>query len=71
MDELSRLAGSPYAFVLKYVRRRPLSHIAIVSAVLAAVACSITTQYGVKYLVDALAGPGGSHLVWLAFFSGT
>lgn len=67
MDELSRLAGRPYAFVLKYVRRRPLAHIAIVSAVLAAVACSITTQYGVKYLVDALAGPGGSHLVWFAF----
>jgi ATP-binding cassette subfamily B protein len=67
MDELSRLAGRPFAFIFKYVRRRPLAHIAIVFAVLAAVACSITTQYGVKYLVDALAGPEGSHLVWLAF----
>ena len=39
----------------------------IVSAVLGAVACSVSTQYGVKFLVDALsAGPAqrrayGSH----------
>jgi ATP-binding cassette subfamily B protein len=67
MDELSRLAGRPYAFILRYARRRALSHGVIVAAVLAAVACSITTQYGVKYLVDALTGSGQSHLVWLAF----
>jgi len=67
MDELSRLAGRPYAFIFRYARRRALSHGVIVSAVLAAVACSITTQYGVKYLVDALTGSGQSHAVWLAF----
>ena len=55
MEELSSLAGRPYAFMLRYVRRRALSHAAIVTAVLGAVACSITTQYGVKYLVDTLA----------------
>lgn len=67
MDQLSRLAGRPYAFIFRYVRRRALSHTAIVAAVLAAVACSITTQYGVKYLVDALAGSDQSRAVWFAF----
>jgi ATP-binding cassette subfamily B protein len=67
MDELSSLARRPYAFMLRYVRRRALSHAAIVTAVLGAVACSITTQYGVKYLVDTLAMPNGANAVWLAF----
>ena len=40
----------------------------IVAAVLAAVFCSVTTQYGVKYLVDQLAiGPATSHGIWFAF----
>jgi ATP-binding cassette subfamily B protein len=67
MDELSRLAGRPYAFIFRYVRHRAMSHIAIFAAVLGAVACSITTQYGVKYLVDVLSGPARSDAVWLAF----
>ena len=65
MDELTRLADRPLAFIFRYVRHRAPSHIAIVAAVLVAVACSITTQYGVKYLIDALAG--SSHSVWIAF----
>jgi ATP-binding cassette subfamily B protein len=67
MDELSRLAGRPYAFIFRYVQHRALSHFAIFAAVLGAVACSITTQYGVKYLVDVLSDPARSHAVWLAF----
>ena len=67
MDELSSLAGRPYAFMLRYVRRRALSHAAILAAVLGAVACSVTTQYGVKYLVDALSAPNGANAVWVAF----
>jgi ATP-binding cassette, subfamily B, bacterial len=68
MDHLSDLADRPYAFIFRYVRRRALSHMAIIAAVLAAVACSITTQYGVKYLVDALSGSGSvSGTVWFAF----
>jgi ATP-binding cassette subfamily B protein len=65
MDELTRLAGRPLSFIFRYVRHRAPSHVVIVAAVLGAVACSITTQYGVKYLVDALAGDPGK--VWLAF----
>jgi ATP-binding cassette subfamily B protein len=67
MDELSSFAHRPYAFMLRYARHRSFSHVAIVAAVLGAVACSITTQYGVKYLVDALASPDGASKVWFAF----
>src|ERR1700756_399325 len=68
MDQLSGYAHRPFPFVLRYLRRRPASHIAILTAVVAAVACSVGTQYGVKSLVDCLAGGlnrAGS--VWLAF----
>src|SRR5213075_2661210 len=45
-----------------------VSHAVILAAVLAAVGCSVTTQYGVKYLVDALAaGSTAAHGIWLAF----
>ena len=68
MDQLSGYAHRPFPFVLRYLRRRPASHLAILTAVIAAVACSVGTQYGVKSLVDCLAGginrAGG---VWLAF----
>lgn len=68
MDEASRYADRPFAFIFRYVRLRFLSHTVILIAVLAAVGCSVTTQYGVKYLVDTLAaGPTAAHGVWLAF----
>src|ERR1700722_10046108 len=66
-DDLSRYGHRPYAFIARYLRRRPISHAAILAAVTAAVVCSVTTQYGVKFLVDTLAaGPQGS-VIWLAF----
>ena len=44
------------------------AHLVILTAVIAAVACSVGTQYGVKYLVDSLsAGPAHAGGVWLAF----
>jgi ATP-binding cassette subfamily B protein len=67
MDGLSSYAERPIAFLLRYVRRRMLAHAAILVAVLGAVACSVSTQYGVKFLVDTLsAGPRGN-AVWIAF----
>jgi ATP-binding cassette subfamily B protein len=68
MDQLSGYAHRPFPFVLRYLRHRPAAHLAILTAVIAAVACSVGTQYGVKSLVDCLAGGldrAGS--VWLAF----
>jgi ATP-binding cassette subfamily B protein len=68
MDNLSGYARRPFALVLRYLRRRLASHVVILTAVVAAVACSVGTQYGVKSLVDSLAaGPSRGGGVWLAF----
>jgi ATP-binding cassette, subfamily B, bacterial len=68
MDNLSGYAHRPLPFVLRYLRQRLASHLVIVTSVVAAVACSVGTQYGVKYLVDGLsAGPSRAGTVWLAF----
>jgi ATP-binding cassette subfamily B protein len=68
MDSLSGYAHRPLAFVLRYLRQRLAPHVVIGSCVVAAVACSVGTQYGVKHLVDCLAaGPARAGSVWLAF----
>jgi ATP-binding cassette subfamily B protein len=68
MDNLSGYANRPLSFVLRYLRQRLASHVVIVASVVAAVACSVGTQYGVKFLVDGLsAGPARAGSVWLAF----
>ena len=68
MDNLSGYVRRPFPFVLRYLRRRRAAHVVIVSAVAAAVACSVGTQYGVKNLVDSLtAGSSQANSVWLAF----
>jgi ATP-binding cassette, subfamily B, bacterial len=68
MDNLSGYAHRPLPFVLRYLRQRLTSHSVILTCVVAAAACSIGTQYGVKYLVDSLtAGPSHAGGVWLAF----
>ena len=67
MDLLTDYAKRPVSFLLRYVRQRKLAHGAILFAVVAAVGCSVSTQYGVKFLVDTLSvGPGGN-AVWIAF----
>lgn len=68
MDDFSGYANRPFAFVMRYCRRRLASHVAILLCVVTAVVCSVGTQYGVKSLVDALT-QGGAHsgAVWLAF----
>jgi ATP-binding cassette subfamily B protein len=68
IDDLCRFGTRPLAFIARYLRRRIVSHAFIVAAVLAAVGCSVTTQYGVKTLVDALASSArGTNAVWFAF----
>jgi ATP-binding cassette, subfamily B, bacterial len=70
VGNLSRFADRPFAFFAHYVRMRPISHALVAAAVLAAVGCSVGTQYGVRLLVDALSGPGREHpgQVWTAFW---
>lgn len=68
MDNLSRYATRPFAFVARYLRRRWVSHAVILVAVTMAVFCSVAAQYGVKFLVDALAaGPDRGNGIWMAF----
>jgi ATP-binding cassette subfamily B protein len=53
--------------MFRYIAMRPRTHAVILVAVLAAVTCSVATQYGVKYLVDVLSGTSPAHYVWYAF----
>ena len=66
MADLCGYANRPLAFIFRYVRLRPFSHAVILAAVLSAVACSVSTQYGVKHLVDVLSN-GTNAGVWTAF----
>ena len=71
MDNACRYADRPIAFVARYVMVRPIAHAVIIIAVLAAVGCSVGAQYGIKVLVDTLAGGlyGGTNTAdaWLGF----
>src|SRR5579872_1793540 len=67
MDDFCRYARRPLAFMFRYVRLRPGSHLSILTGVVVAVACSVGTQYGVKFLVDALSGNHAANDVWVAF----
>jgi ATP-binding cassette subfamily B protein len=42
------------SFLGRYVRRRLLSHLIVLAAMLGAVGCSVGSQYAVKHLVDVL-----------------
>ncbi|ACA20874.1 ABC transporter related [Methylobacterium sp. 4-46] len=64
MDDLCAYAERPWAFVARYLRRRVVPHAAIVVSVLAAVACSVSTQYGLKGVVDALGKGPQSGEIW-------
>jgi len=67
-DDLCQYADRPLAFLTRYVRARPLSHAVILIAVLCAVGFSVSTQYGVKFLVDTLSGgPQSGKSPWPAF----
>jgi ATP-binding cassette subfamily B protein len=66
---LSKLRGRPLSFLFRYVRRHAIGHAAVLLAVLIAVTCSVTTQFGMKHLIDVVSmGPDtGAKFVWLAF----
>jgi ATP-binding cassette subfamily B protein len=66
MDEFSRYAEKPWSFCARFIARRPYAHAAILVAVVAAVACSVSTQYGVKALVDALTDSSKPGAAWSA-----
>jgi len=65
MNDLCRWSKRPLAYLWHYVTLRPKSHAFILCAVVVAVGCSVSTQYGVKFLVDSLTTQ--SHSIWVAF----
>lgn len=68
MDDICTFTSRPVAFLARYVKQRPVPHGLILAAVIAAVTCSVGAQYGVKMLVDTLAGAGVAATgVWIAF----
>ena len=67
MDDLCRYARRPVAFLLRYVKLQPVSHLIILTCVLGAVGFSVSTQYAIKFLVDCLSkGTPGQTNPWYA-----
>jgi ATP-binding cassette, subfamily B, bacterial len=68
MDDICAFTRRPLAFLAHYIKGRAAAHGFILAAVLAAVTCSVGAQYGVKMLVDSLAGASVEiAAVWIAF----
>ncbi len=51
------LSHRPVAFMFRYVRGHALAHVVVLLSVVAAVACSVGSQYAIKHLVDTLTRP--------------
>jgi ATP-binding cassette subfamily B protein len=54
MNDFCKWRERPITFLWHYIKQRPVPHAIILCAVVAAVACSVSTQYGLKILVDAM-----------------
>lgn len=65
--DLTQFARRPLAFMVHYVRIRPVTHFFIILSVLAAVGCSVGSQYAIKTLVDVLSSPDAKTMIWWAF----
>ncbi|VEF10901.1 ABC transporter-like protein [Pseudomonas fluorescens] len=61
------LPATASAFLWRYVRVRPLHFSAMLSLVIGAACCAVAVQYGMKLLVDAMAGESQADQVWQAF----
>jgi ATP-binding cassette subfamily B protein len=65
------LAGmGPFRFLFHYVRRHPVGHAVVLVSVLLAVVAAVSTQYGLKYLIDIVShGPNAAteSAVWVGF----
>ncbi len=68
MSDVSQYTNRPVAFTFRFVRQRWVAHAVILAAVLAAVGCSVSTQYGIKFLVDAMSSENvATPRLWSAF----
>ena len=66
---LSGLRGRPFAFLFRYIALHPIGHSVVLVSVLLAVVCSVSTDFGMKHLIDviSLGREAGAPLVWIAF----
>jgi len=66
--DLTRFRHRPIAFLWRYVLQNRVGHAVVLASVITAVVASVSTQYGMKTLIDAVSkGPGGGGNVWGAF----
>jgi ATP-binding cassette subfamily B protein len=68
-DGFTALRGRPLAFLFSYILRHPAGHLTVLLSVIVAVTCSVSTQYGMKYLIDIVASgqEAAGNKVWTAF----
>jgi len=66
---LARLRAKPMAFLFRYIGLHPIGHAIVLTAVLIAVGCSVSTQFAMKHLIDvvSMGRESGATLVWSAF----
>jgi ATP-binding cassette subfamily B protein len=65
---LLRYRGRPLGFLLHYVRGHAAAHTIVLTSVVLAVMASVSTQYGLKRVIDVVSrGHDGSNAVWWAF----
>ncbi len=67
-EELSGMG--PFRFLFHYVRRHPIGHAVVLVSVVLAVVAAVSTQYGLKYLIDIVShGPSSAteSAVWIGF----
>jgi ATP-binding cassette subfamily B protein len=69
VKNLAALRGRPLGFMFHYVRRHPVGHTIVLLSVLFAVACAVSTQYGMKHLIDIVSSgqAAGGPRVWGGF----
>lgn len=69
IEDFPALRGRPLAFLFTYMRHHPAGHLTVLISVLVAVTCSVSTQYGMKHLIDivAMGQQAAGNLVWGAF----
>lgn len=68
-ETVTALRRRPLGFLFSYARRHPGGHLIVLLSVIAAVTCAVSTQYGMKYLIDIVASgrDAAGNKVWIAF----
>src|SRR6516165_1435406 len=66
--ELTRLRARRSGVLWRHLRQRPWGPAIVFCSVAVAVACAVSTQYGLKHLIDIVAaGPSTDGRIWWAF----